>query len=211
MSGSPTALLPYYSSNTIECGLDEAGRGCIAGPVVAAAVIWPPTLSLPLLNDSKQLTEAQRFDLEPLIKAQALAWAVAEVSAAEIDEINILQASIKAMHLAVDQIMAIGTGLVPELLLVDGNRFRPYPFLSHVCLVKGDARFLSIAAASVLAKTHRDRLMVNLAAENPGYGWEHNMGYPTPMHKLAVARLGFTPYHRLTFRMEIGKRVKKAN
>ncbi len=209
MSGSPTLLQPYYSANTVECGLDEAGRGCIAGPVVAAAVIWPPTLRLPLINDSKQLTEAQRFDLEPMIKEQAIAWAIAEVSAAEIDEINILQASIKAMHLAVDKIIAGNTGLVPELLLVDGNRFRPYPFLSHVCLVKGDARFLSIAAASVLAKTHRDRLMTTLAESHSGYGWEHNMGYPTLMHKLAVAELGLTPHHRLTFRMEIGKRVKK--
>jgi len=194
-------LLDAYSDHAIECGLDEAGRGCLAGPVVAAAVIWPRGMALEDLNDSKQLTDVQRFRLEPLIKSAALAWAIAEVSASEIDQINILQASLKAMHLCVDQLME--KDHKPDLLLVDGNRFKPYPFINHTCIIKGDSKYLSIAAASILAKTHRDRLMGQLALEYPEYGWEHNMGYPTSMHKKAILNFGFTPWHRLTFRSEL--------
>jgi ribonuclease HII len=196
---SVNLLLPSYTNSGLECGLDEAGRGCLAGPVVAAAVIWPRDATLPVLNDSKQLTDLQRFRLEPTIKSMALAWAVAEVPAEEIDQINILQASLKAMHLCVDQLRN-NHGLMPELLLVDGNRFKPYPFINHVCVIKGDGKYLSIAAASVLAKTYRDRLMMSLAKDYPEYGWDHNMGYPTIMHKKAIAANGLTPWHRKTFR-----------
>lgn len=195
---SVNLLLSSYTNSGLECGLDEAGRGCLAGPVVAAAVIWPRDVTLQDLNDSKQLTDLQRFKLEPTIKSMALAWAVAEVSAEEIDQINILQASLKAMHLCVDQLRV--KDFVPDLLLVDGNRFKPYPFVNHVCIIKGDGKYLSIAAASVLAKTYRDRLMMSLAKDYPEYGWEHNMGYPTLMHKKAIAANGLTPWHRKTFR-----------
>lgn len=210
-------LLPYLKAGQIECGLDEAGRGCLAGPVVAGAVVWPPDFKVPTeleaLNDSKQLTEDVRFELEPVIKHYARNWAVAEVDALTIDRINILQASIMSMHLCVDQVLKQANELgqpLPELLLVDGNRFKPYPFISHRCEIKGDGRFLAIAAASVLAKTHRDRLMQSLDLQHPGYGWAHNMGYPTPAHKKAIADLGFTPYHRLSFRSEVAPRIKPA-
>lgn len=188
-------LRPYYQNLVPEAGCDEAGRGCLAGPVVAAAVILPIDFYHPLLNDSKQLSHEQRLLLAPLIKEQALAWAIASCSPAEIDQINILQASLLAMHRAVDQL-----SLRPELLLVDGNRFKPYPFVQHVCVVKGDSMYASIAAASVLAKTHRDALMEALAQQHPQYGWERNMGYPTPEHKQALLDCGPTFWHRNSFK-----------
>ncbi len=189
-------LKPYYNSQVIEAGLDEAGRGPLAGPVVAAAVIFPKNYSHAWLNDSKQLSKEQRDELVAEIKNAALAWAIAEVSNHEIDEINILKASIKAMHLAVDQLK-----LKPEHLLVDGNRFIPYPQIPHTCIIKGDGKFLSIAAASILAKTYRDNVMEQLAAEYPHYGWEHNFGYPTEMHRQAIESHGTSPLHRMSFRM----------
>ncbi len=178
----------------IECGCDEAGRGCLAGPVVAAAVILPEDFAHPLLNDSKQLTERQRELLRPIIEQEALAWGVGSVSPEEIDQINILQASFLAMHRAIDDLI-----LRPQLLLIDGNRFTPYPDIPHECIVGGDGKYMSIAAASVLAKTHRDALMLNLATEYPGYGLEGHKGYPTPAHKAAIHKLGLTPIHRKTF------------
>ncbi len=178
----------------IECGCDEAGRGCLAGPVVAAAVILPEDFAHPLLNDSKQLTERQRELLRPIIEQEALAWGVGSVSPEEIDQINILQASFLAMHRAIDDLI-----LRPQLLLIDGNRFTPYPDIPHECIVGGDGKYMSIAAASVLAKTHRDALMLSLATEYPGYGLEGHKGYPTPAHKAAIHRLGLTPIHRKTF------------
>ncbi|EMR03408.1 ribonuclease HII [Cesiribacter andamanensis] len=188
-------LRPYYQILVPEAGCDEAGRGCLAGPVVAAAVMLPADFHHPLLNDSKQLSPADRQQLAPLIREQALAWAVASCSPAEIDQINILQASLLAMHRAVDQLP-----LRPELLLIDGNRFKPYPFVQHICVVKGDSIYASIAAASVLAKTHRDTLMEELALQHPHYGWERNMGYPTPEHKEALLQWGPTPWHRTSFK-----------
>ena len=178
----------------IECGCDEAGRGCLAGPVVAAAVILPEDFAHPLLNDSKQLTERQRELLRPIIEQEALAWGVGSVSPEEIDQINILQASFLAMHRAIDDLI-----LRPQLLLIDGNRFTPYPDIPHECIVGGDGKYMSIAAASVLAKTHRDALMLSLATEYPGYGLEGHKGYPTPAHKVAIHKLGLTPIHRKTF------------
>ena len=178
----------------IECGCDEAGRGCLAGPVVAAAVILPEDFAHPLLNDSKQLTERQRELLRPIIEQEALAWGVGSVSPEEIDQINILLASFLAMHRAIDDLI-----LRPQLLLIDGNRFTPYPDIPHECIVGGDGKYMSIAAASVLAKTHRDALMLNLATEYPGYGLEGHKGYPTPAHKAAIHKLGLTPIHRKTF------------
>lgn len=192
-------MLDAYSpaaSGLIECGLDEAGRGPLAGPVVAAAVLWPRGILLPGLTDSKQLTDVQREALVPEIKRLAHAWAVAEVSPQDIDQINILKASFKAMHLAAEQVMQCQE---VDLLLVDGNRFKPYPFVAHQCIVKGDAKYLSIAAASILAKTTRDALMRNLALEYPFYGWESNMGYPAPAHIKGMEEYGITPYHRLSF------------
>ncbi|HSI91451.1 MAG TPA: ribonuclease HII [Adhaeribacter sp.] len=189
-------LLPNYSGKTLEAGLDEAGRGCLAGPVVAAAVILPPDYHHPLLNDSKQLPKKQRNLLREEICREALHWAVGEVCHREIDEINILNASFLAMHRAVDQFL-----LPPEYLIVDGNRFTKYREIPHTCIVKGDGKYFSIAAASVLAKTFRDDLMEKLAQEFPAYGWEQNAGYPTPKHRKAIAAHGTTPYHRLTFRL----------
>lgn len=189
-------LKSFYNSDFIEAGLDEAGRGCLAGPVVAAAVILPKNYTHELLNDSKQLTKNQRETLREDIKKDALAWAVAEVDNLDIDKINILKASFKAMHLAVDQLK-----LRPEHLLIDGNRFVNYPLIPHTCIVKGDAKFLSIAAASILAKTHRDDLMEALAVQFPHYGWEHNAGYPTIKHRKGIEQFGTTPYHRMTFRL----------
>jgi ribonuclease HII len=189
-------LKSFYNSDFIEAGLDEAGRGCLAGPVVAAAVILPKNYTHQLLNDSKQLTKNQRETLREDIKKDALAWAVAEVDNLDIDKINILKASFKAMHLAVDQLK-----LRPEHLLIDGNRFVNYPLIPHTCIVKGDAKFLSIAAASILAKTHRDDLMEALAVQFPHYGWEHNAGYPTIKHRKGIEQFGTTPYHRMTFRL----------
>lgn len=189
-------LKSFYNENLIEAGLDEAGRGCLAGPVMASAVILPKNYSHSFLNDSKQLTKKQRESLRKDIENDALAWAVAEVSNEDIDKINILKASFKAMHLAVDKL-----NILPEHLLIDGNRFINYPSIPHTCIVKGDSKFLSIAAASVLAKTYRDDLMEDLALKFPMYGWENNAGYPTPKHRAAIKEYGTTPFHRLTFRM----------
>lgn len=183
-----------------EAGVDEAGRGCLAGPVCAAAVVLPQDADIPLLNDSKQLTEKRRFQLEPIIKATALAWGVAWASAEEIDQYNILNASILAMHRALDLIE-----LDLKAISVDGNRFKPYTrqglIVPHVTVVHGDARLANIAAASILAKTARDRLMTSLANEYPAYGWEVNKGYPTKAHRQAIALHGPCPLHRTTFRL----------
>ncbi|MFC3811674.1 ribonuclease HII [Lacihabitans lacunae] len=193
-------LLPYFNQNYVEAGLDEAGRGCLAGPVVAAAVILPKDYQNELLNDSKQLTKEQRVALRIEIERDALVWAVAEASNHEIDEINILKASFLAMHRAVDK---ISEKLKPEHLLVDGNRFTPYPMLPHTCIVKGDGKYLSIAAASILAKTYRDDIMENLALEYPQYKWQQNAGYPTNFHRKAILKFGFTPHHRMTFKVRV--------
>lgn len=189
-------LRSHYNANVIEAGLDEVGRGCLAGPVVAAAVILPKNYTHPILTDSKQLTRIQRETLRMDIERDALAWAVAEVSPQDIDRINILQASFLAMHQAIDALM-----LKPEHLLVDGNRFVPYPPIPHTCIIKGDTKFLSIAAASVLAKTYRDDLMAKLSEKFPAYGWAKNVGYPTPVHREAIRRFGATEHHRMSFRL----------
>lgn len=190
-------LLSRYNTDVAcEAGCDEAGRGCLAGSVYAAAVVLPPDYTHPLLNDSKQLSDARRRALRTDIERDALAWAVGTATAAEIDEINILRASILAMHRALD-----GLSLRPDFIIVDGNRFTPYGQTPHATIVKGDARYLSIAAASILAKTYRDDEMHRLAALYPGYGWERNAGYPTAAHREAIARLGVTPYHRRTFKL----------
>jgi ribonuclease HII len=184
------------TKDLIEAGCDEVGRGCLAGPVVAAAVILPKKYRHRKLNDSKQLTREERFELREVIIQKALAWAVAEVSNDEIDEINILNASFKAMHLALDQLT-----VQPQMLLIDGNRFKPYKDLPFECVIKGDASYLSIAAASVLAKTYRDELMGKLAGQFPGYSWETNVGYPTEEHRDGIRKLGITPLHRKTFQL----------
>ena len=189
-------LQPYLQPNRLEAGCDEAGRGCLAGPVYAAAVILPPDFRCDLLNDSKQLTERQRYALRPVIEREALAWAVGVCSAQEIDRLNILRCSILAMHRALDALT-----LRPDFILVDGNRFRPYGDVPHQTIVKGDATMMSIAAASVLAKTYRDDEMLRLDAEFPAYGWRRNKGYPTPDHRDAIARLGPCPHHRVSFRL----------
>jgi ribonuclease HII len=193
-------MLPYLEPHRLEAGCDEAGRGCLAGPVVAAAVILPPTFHHSLLNDSKKLSEKHRDMLRPIIEQEALAWAVAEVSAEEIDQINILRASFKAMHRALDQLQ-----LRPEFLLIDGNRFQAYPGIPHACMIKGDGRFASIAAASILAKTHRDELMEKLHLNYPQYDWNQNKGYPTEAHRNAVLQLGSSPHHRKTFQVRRGE------
>jgi len=189
-----------YSKFVYECGCDEAGRGCLAGPVVAAAVILPASFDCPLLNDSKQLTERERDELRPIIEKEALAWAVAEVGNNEIDQINILNASILAMHRAIDKLT-----IRPEFIIVDGNKFKPYADIHHQTIVKGDSKYLSIAAASILAKTHRDEIMQRLHAEFPGYDWNQNKAYPTPKHRTAIRKLGTTPYHRMSYDM-LGER-----
>jgi ribonuclease HII len=189
-------LLSSFTPDLIEAGCDEAGRGCLAGPVVAAAVILPQQYEHPLLNDSKQLTRDERLIIREDILRDAIAWAVAEVDHEEIDRINILNASFEAMHRALDQL-----SVAPSLLLIDGNRFKPYKEMPYQCIVKGDATYLSIAAASILAKTYRDEKMQALAAEFPGYGWETNVGYPTPEHRDGIKRQGITPYHRRTFQL----------
>lgn len=187
-------LLPHYYEGLIEAGLDEAGRGCLAGSVYAAAVILPPDYSHPLLNDSKQLTASQRYALREDIERDALSWALGIVTAQEIDRLNILRASILAMHRAVDSLT-----LHPQALIVDGNRFTPYRDLPHTTIVKGDGKYLSIAAASVLAKTYRDDYMRQLHASYPHYGWDHNAGYPTKEHREGIARYGPSPHHRMSF------------
>lgn len=189
-------LKQFLETGRIEAGCDEAGRGCLAGPVTAAAVILPPDFTNELLNDSKQLTEHQRDTLRPIIEREALAWAVEFVSPQEIDEINILRASFTAMHRAIDRL-----AIRPEALLIDGNRFTPYPGIPHTCIVKGDGKMMSIAAASVLAKTHRDEYMRRIAQDYPQYGWEGNKGYPTKAHRAAIAEYGVTPHHRRTFQL----------
>lgn len=187
-------LLKSMWEGCVEAGCDEAGRGCLAGPVSCAAVILPPGFSHPLLNDSKQLTARQREALRPIIENEALAWSVVMVSPEEIDRINILRASITGMHRALDALE-----VRPEHIIVDGNKFTPYGTIPYDTVVKGDATYMSIAAASILAKTHRDELMMRLAAEYPGYVWEKNMGYPTPAHKRAILQLGLTPHHRRSY------------
>jgi ribonuclease HII len=189
-------LKSSYTTDKIEAGCDEVGRGCLAGPVVAAAVILPKKYKHKLLTDSKQLKKKDREQLQEEIKGAALAWAVAEVSHEEIDEINILNASFRAMHLALDKLKE-----QPEFLLIDGNRFKPYRAIDYKCIVKGDSKYLSIAAASVLAKTYRDDLMEKLANEFPGYGWATNVGYPTLEHREGIRTLGITPYHRKSFQL----------
>ena len=189
-------LKSFYQTNTIEAGIDEAGRGCLAGPVFAAAVILPNDFSNSLLNDSKQLTEANRNKLRILIEKEALAWCVAQIDQQEIDRINILQATFKAMHLAVK-----GLSAQPELLLVDGNRFKPYESIAHVCLVKGDSRFAAIAAASILAKTHRDEYMMTIHEKHPEYEWCNNKGYGTAKHIAAIRKHGYCKHHRQSFRL----------
>lgn len=197
-------LRANFSSFIYECGCDEAGRGCLAGPVVAAAVILPFGFNCPQLNDSKQLTEKERDQLRPIIEKEALAWAVAEVSNTEIDEINILNASILAMHRAIDKL-----SIRPEFIIVDGNRFKPYADIQHQTIVKGDSKYLSIAAASVLAKTYRDELMLQLHAEYPGYDWDKNKAYPTAKHRTAIRKLGTTPFHRLTYDLLGDRKAEK--
>jgi ribonuclease HII len=187
-------LKSAFTSDLVEAGCDEVGRGCLAGPVVAAAVVLPKDFTHLFLTDSKQLSASQRAQLQQEIQHEALAWAVAEVDNRQIDEINILNASFLAMHRALDELT-----VRPELILVDGNRFQPYPFVPHQCIVKGDNYYYSIAAASVLAKTYRDELMQQLALQHPHYGWESNVGYPTPAHRQAIQQHGITPWHRKSF------------
>lgn len=189
-------LLPYLYPDTIEAGCDEAGRGCLAGAVYAAAVILPPDFRNELLNDSKQLTEKQRYALRGVIEREASAWAIGIVSPEEIDKINILNASFLAMHRAID-----GLKIRPEHLLIDGNRFNPYQGVPYTTVVKGDGKYMSIAAASVLAKTYRDDYMNRLHEEFPVYDWIHNKGYPIPKHRSAIAEHGITPYHRKSFNL----------
>ena len=191
-------LRPCYNSSCIEAGVDEAGRGCLAGPVVAAAVILPPDYENEWLNDSKQLRKEDRNQLRTEIENIAVAFAVGQASHEEIDKINILQASFLAMHRAIEQLSTR-----PDHLLIDGNRFSPYPLIPHTCIVKGDAKFMNIAAASILAKTYRDEIMEILSLEYPQYKWEANAGYPTIFHRKAIQEHGFTPYHRMTFRVKV--------
>ncbi|MBQ8958368.1 MAG: ribonuclease HII [Bacteroidales bacterium] len=190
-------LLTHYSE-LIEAGCDEAGRGCLAGPVVAAAVILKKNADFPELNDSKQLTEKKRMQLREMVIQEAVSYGIGIVTAQEIDEINILNASFLAMHRALDELT-----LQPELLLIDGNRFNPYKKVKHVCIVGGDAKYQSIAAASILAKTTRDMMMEQYGEQYPVYNWKKNKGYPTPEHKKAIANFGTTPLHRMTFNMAI--------
>ncbi len=192
-----THLLSYLHPDKVEAGCDEAGRGPLAGPVFAAAVILPKDFHHPLLNDSKKMTEKARELLRPIIEREAVAFAVEEVSAEEIDTINILNASITGMQRAVRRL-----GVRPEFLLIDGNKFKPFDGYEYQCIVKGDAKFASIAAASVLAKTYRDDYMRRLAAEYPQYGWERNMGYPTKEHIEAIVEYGYTSHHRRSFHLK---------
>lgn len=190
-------LKPFYNPFTIEAGCDEAGRGCLAGPVFAAAVILPPDFRNDVLNDSKQLSEKQRYSLREIIIANAIDYSVQQVSHTEIDKINILNASILAMHISVKNL----TKVKPEFLIIDGNRFKPFPGIPHQCIVKGDSKYMSIAAASVLAKTFRDDFMENIHNEYPLYDWKQNKGYPTKKHRLAIQEYGITPYHRLSYKL----------
>jgi ribonuclease HII len=189
-------LLPYFQQELIEAGCDEAGRGCLAGPVFAAAVILPRSFSHPMLNDSKKIKEKDRFELRDLIQRESLAYAVASVDHTEIDKINILNASIFAMHLALRQLQ-----IRPGFIIIDGNRFKSFEDIEHQCIVKGDSKYFSIAAASILAKTYRDEYMLSLAADYPKYDWINNKGYPTVKHRNAVISYGLTPFHRKTFQI----------
>jgi ribonuclease HII len=189
-------LESYYKENCLEVGCDEAGRGCLAGPVVAAAVILRPDFSDPILNDSKQLSEKKRHQLRSVIEKEAVSFAVAFVDNQEIDKINILKASIIAMHRALEKLSTR-----PTHIIVDGNRFFPYKEIPHTCIVKGDAKYYSIAAASVLAKTYRDEYMLEISSEYSQFGWERNKGYPTKEHRLAIKEFGITKYHRKTFQL----------
>ncbi|EHQ27155.1 ribonuclease HII [Mucilaginibacter paludis] len=189
-------LLARFQYELLEAGCDEAGRGCLAGPVFAAAVILPPDFEHGLLNDSKQIDEQTRYELRAEIEQKAVAFAVASVDNEEIDEINILNASFLAMHRAIDQLH-----IAPELLIIDGNRFNKYRAIPHHCIIQGDGKYFSIAAASILAKTYRDDYMKKIALEHPEYDWHTNKGYPTIKHRNMVVELGYTPYHRRTFRV----------
>lgn len=196
-------LLSQYTEHLAEAGCDEAGRGCLAGPVFAAAVILPKDYQDETLNDSKKLTVKQRNRLRIQIEKNSLAWAVASIDPETIDRINILNASILGMHMAVEKLK-----MAPGFLLIDGNRFNPYPGIPHQCFVKGDGRYLSIAAASVLAKTWRDEYMEQLHHEFPYFGWDKNKGYPTQVHRVAIAKYGITPYHRKSFRLNEQTRIE---
>ena len=196
-------LKKAFQKGQIEAGCDEAGRGCLAGPVVAAAVILPEKFRLPQLNDSKKLTDEQRQLLYPQIKKQAISWGVGVVSHKEIDKINILNASFLAMHRAIDQLTQ-----VPERLLIDGNRFKPYKDIAHECVIKGDGKFYSIAAASILAKVTRDEIMCQAAMEYPQYDWENNKGYPTPRHRSAIEKYGACALHRMSFTLLPAEQLK---
>ena len=189
-------LKSHYYEGLVEAGCDEAGRGCLAGAVYAAAVILPPDYQNELLNDSKQLSERQRYQLRDIVERDAISWAVGIVGPEEIDKINILNASILAMHRALDQLQ-----VRPEAIIVDGNRFKPYHDLPHTTIVKGDGKYLAIAAASVLAKTYRDDYMNKLAEEYPQYDWQQNKGYPTRKHREAIRQYGTTPYHRMSYNL----------
>ncbi len=193
-------LLSHHQNILIEAGLDEAGRGCYAGPVFAAAVILPPDFHHPLLNDSKQLTEQQRDLLRPVIEKESIAFTVAAIDNVEIDAINILQASYMAMHACIHQLT-----IQPGLLLVDGNRFKTYPGIPHECIIKGDGKYASIAAASILAKTYRDEYMQQLHVEFPQYGWDKNKAYGTAQHRMAIERHGICKYHRKSFNIYSGQ------
>jgi len=189
-------LKSSFSGNKIEAGCDEVGRGCLAGPVVAAAVILPLDYKHNLLTDSKQLSKPKREAIRIDILNDAIAYAVSEIHNDEVDKINVLKASFIGMHQALDQLLT-----KPELILVDGNKFIPYKNIPHHCIIKGDGKYLSIAAASILAKTHRDNLMEKLSISHPEYGWERNVGYPTKEHRAAIEKYGITPYHRKSFRL----------
>lgn len=189
-------MLRNQLTSLLEAGTDEAGRGCLAGPVTAAAVILPPEIQLSLLNDSKKLTEKQRYDLRPIIEKEALAFGVAHVFQEEIDQLNILNASLKAMHLALEKL-----NIKPEYILVDGNRFLPFKEIPHQCIIKGDGKYQNIAAASVLAKTYRDDYMRKIDSSFPQYAWKKNKGYPTQAHRLAIRKHGSSLHHRKSFKL----------
>jgi ribonuclease HII len=196
-------LKKYYSKGVLEAGCDEAGRGCLAGPVVAGAVILPENFKHPHLNDSKKMTDKQRENLYPIIKKAAIAWGIGIVDNVEIDEINILNASFEAMHRAVAKLTQ-----TPELLLIDGNRFNPYKNIPHHCIIKGDGKYQSIAAASVLAKVYRDHFMLDVAKKYASYDWENNKGYPTKKHRKGIETYGATPLHRMTFKLLADEQLK---
>lgn len=189
-------LKAYFKEGVIEAGCDEAGRGCLAGPVVAAAVILPANFNDSILNDSKQLSESKRYKLRPIIETEALAWGVGFVTNQEVDEINVLNASYLAMHRAIEKLT-----MKPEHLIIDGNRFKAFNEIPHECIVKGDGKYFSIAAASVLAKTYRDDYMLRIALEHPEYDWDKNKGYPTKAHRTAIKKYGTTIHHRLSFKL----------